>query len=119
LNEKQIAVELQQVVNLRRGVDLLYARPGTDRKRLAYVGHSCDAGTVGRLSGIDKRFKTFVLMAGDLSDEVDKKTKPFQDFRQKIGPERLDAFMTKYSWMDTGQYVSRAAPATVRPMNHL
>jgi hypothetical protein len=44
LNEKQIAVEPQQVVNLRRGVDLLYARPDTNPKRLAYVGHSCDAG---------------------------------------------------------------------------
>jgi dienelactone hydrolase len=112
-NENQIAVMLQQVVNLRRGADLLLARPDVDARRLAYVGHSCDAGAGGFLSGVDKRFKAFVLMAGDLSDEVDKKSKPFQEFRQKVGPERLDAFMKAHNWMDAGKYVSQAAPATV------
>jgi dienelactone hydrolase len=113
LNENQIAVMVQQVVNLRRGADLLFARPDIDQNRLAYVGHSCDASAGGFLSGIDKRFQAFVLMAGDLSDEVDKKTKGFQDFRQKIGPDRLDAFMEKYAWMDAGKYTSQAAPATL------
>src|ERR1041384_581823 len=100
LNEKQVAVEVQQIVNLRRGGDLLLARKDVDPKRLAYVGHSCDAATGGFLSGIDKRFRAFVLMAGDLSDEVDKKTKAFQGFRLKVGPEKVDAFFAKYSWMD-------------------
>jgi dienelactone hydrolase len=113
LNESQIAVMVQQVVNLQRGADLLLARPDIDPKRLAYVGHSCDAGAGGFLSGIDKRFKAFVLMAGDLSDEVDKKSKPFQEFRQKIGPERLDAFMKEHAWLDAEKYVSHAVPATV------
>jgi dienelactone hydrolase len=112
-NESQIAVMVQQVVNLQRGADLLLARPDIDPKRLAYVGHSCDAGAGGFLSGIDKRFKAFVLMAGDLSDEVDKKSQPFQEFRQKIGPERLDAFMKEHAWLDAGKYVSHASPATV------
>lgn len=112
-NENQVAVMVQQVVNLRRGADLLLARPDVDRQRLAYVGHSCDASAGGFLSGIDRRFKAFVLMAGDLSDEVDKRSKAFQEFRQKIGPERLDAFMKEHAWMDVGKYVSHAAPATV------
>jgi dienelactone hydrolase len=112
-NESQIAVMVQQVVNLQRGADLLLARPDIDPKRLAYVGHSCDAGAGGFLSGVDKRFKAFVLMAGDLSDEVDKKSQPFQEFRQKIGPERLDAFMKEHAWLDAGKYVSHASPATV------
>jgi hypothetical protein len=43
LNEQQIDVEVQQDVNLRRGADLLLARKDVDPKRLAYVGHSCDA----------------------------------------------------------------------------
>jgi dienelactone hydrolase len=113
LNESQIAVMVQQVVNLQRGADLLLARPDIDPQRLAYVGHSCDAGAGGILSGVDKRFKAFVLMAGDLSEEVDKKSKPFQEFRQKIGPERLDAFMKEHAWLDAGKYVSHASPATV------
>ena len=113
LNEQQIAVEVQQDVNLRRGADLLLQRQDVDPKRLAYVGHSCDATAGGYLSGIDKRFKAFVLMAGTLSDEADKKTKMYQDYRQKIGPEKFDAFAAKYSWTDAGKYVSHAAPATV------
>lgn len=111
LNEQQIAVEVQQDVNLRRGADLLLARKDVDAKRLAYVGHSCDATAGGFLSGIDRRFKAFVIMAGVLSDEVDRKTKMFQAYREKVGPEKFDAFAAKYWWMDAGKYVSQAAPA--------
>jgi hypothetical protein len=113
LNDQQVEVEVQQDVNLRRGADLLLGRKDVDHKRLAYVGHSCDATAGAFLSGIDKRFKAFVLMAGDLSDEVDKKTKAFQDYRQKVGPEKFDAFAQKYSWTDAAKYVSHAAPAAV------
>ena len=35
----------QQVIDLRRGVDLLLSRSDVDPKRIAYVGHSWDAGT--------------------------------------------------------------------------
>jgi dienelactone hydrolase len=113
LNDQQIAVEVQQEVNLRRGADLLLARSEVDRKRLAFVGHSCDGAAGGFLSGIDKRFKAFVIMAGDLSFEIDKKTKALQEYRQKVGPEKFDAFAAKYSWMDAGKYVSHAAPAAL------
>ena len=113
LNDQQIAAQVQQVINLRRGADLLLQRDDVDPKRLAYVGHSCDATAGGVLSGVDKRFKAFVLMAGSLSDEADMKTKLYQDYRQKIGPEKFDAFMAKYSWADAGKYVSHAAPASV------
>jgi dienelactone hydrolase len=113
LNDQQIEVEVQQDVNLRRSADLLLARNDVDRGRLAYVGHSCDASAGGFLSGIDKRFKAFVIMAGDLSFEIDKRTKSFQEYRQKVGPEKFDAFAAKYSWMDGGKYVSHAAPAAM------
>jgi dienelactone hydrolase len=113
LNEQQIDVQVQQDVNLRRGADLLLARKDVDPKRLAYVGHSCDASAGAFLSGLDKRFKAFVMMAGDISFEVDRKTKAFGDYRQKVGPERFDAFTEKYFWQDEGKYISHAAPAAV------
>jgi dienelactone hydrolase len=113
LNEQQVAVEVQQDVNLRRGADLLLGRKDVDPASLAYVGHSCDATAGGFLSGIDRRFKAFVIMAGALSDEVDEKTKPFQVYRQKVGPEKVDAFVARYSWVDAGKYVSHAAPASM------
>jgi hypothetical protein len=92
---------------------MLLSRKDVDPNRLAYVGHSCDATAGGFLSGIDKRFKAFVIMAGDLSDEVDRSTKMFQEYRQKVGPEKFDTFSAKYAWMDAGRYVSHAAPAAV------
>lgn len=113
LSVQPIAVEVQQDINLRRGADLLLARKDVDSKRLAYAGHSCDATAGGFLSGIDHRFQAFVLMAGDFSDEVDEKTKALQEYRQKIGPEKFDAFAAKYSWTDPAKYVSHAAPSTV------
>ena len=113
LNEQQIDVQVQQDVNLRRGADLLLSRKDVDPKRLAYVGHSCDASAGAFLSGLDKRFKAIVIMAGDVSFEVDKKTKDFQDYRQKVGPAKFDAFTEKYCWQDGGKYISHAAPAAV------
>jgi len=113
LNEQQITDLIQAVVDLRRGADLLLARKDVDPQRLAYVGHSYDATAGGFLSGIDKRFEAFVLMAGGLSDAVDSKSEEYKQYRQKVGPEKYDAFVAKYAWLDPGKFVSHAAPATV------
>jgi dienelactone hydrolase len=113
LSERPIIDQLQQIVDTRRGVDLLLARSDVDPKRLAYVGHSYNATVGGVLSGVDKRFTAFVLMAGALSDEQDIKSKEYQDYRQEVGAEKFDAFVAKYAWIDPGKFVSHAAPATV------
>jgi dienelactone hydrolase len=113
LDERNATVFLQQILDMRRGVDLLTARRDVDPKRIAYVGHSCNAAVGALLSGLDRRFKAFVLMAGTTSDEVTHQTKEFQDFRQKFGPEKVDAFVAKYDYLDQGKFVSHAAPATV------
>jgi dienelactone hydrolase len=113
LNEQQITDLIQSIVDLKRGADLLLARNDVDPQRLAYVGHSYNATAGAFLSGIDKRFKAFVLMAGGLSDDVDAKAEEYQQYRQKVGPEKFDAFVAKYAWLDPGKFVSRAAPATV------
>jgi cephalosporin-C deacetylase-like acetyl esterase len=113
LDESQITYRVQAILDMRRGADLLLARPDVDRNRLAYVGHSYNAATGAFLAGIDKRFKAFALMAGNLSDQVDMKSKEFQDFRKQVGPEKFDAFLAKYAWLDQGKYVAHAAPAPV------
>ena len=113
LNEKQIADQVQQVVDMRRGVDLLLARKDVDPKRLAFVGHSYNAAIGAILSGVDRRFKAFVLMAETMSDEVDARLGAYEQFRQQVGPEKFDAFVKKYSYLDQGKYVAHAAPAVV------
>jgi dienelactone hydrolase len=104
---------IQQIVDMQRGADLLLARKDVDAQRLAYVGHSYNATVGGFVSGLDKRFKAFVLMAGGLSDEVDFKSKEFAAFREKNGREKVDAYTAKYSWLDPGKFVSHASPATI------
>lgn len=52
-------------------------------------------------------------MAGSLSDEVGYRSKEFQEFRQKMGPEKVDAFIEKYHFLDRGKFVSHAAPTIV------
>lgn len=113
LNEQQTVDFVQQVVDMRRAVDVLLARKNVDPKRIAYVGHSYNAGVGGILAGVERRFKAFVLMAGGLSDEVDLKTPEYEEFRQKVGPEKFDTFVAKYYYLDQGKYVSHAAPAVV------
>jgi len=113
LNEQQITDLIQQIVDMRRGADLLLVRKDLDPTRLAYVGHSYNATVGGFLSGIDKRFKAFVLMAGGLSNDSDFKSQEYQKYRQKVGAEKFDAFAAKYAWLDPGKFVSHAAPAEV------
>ncbi len=113
LNDQQVVNLVHTVVDMRRAVDVLLARKDVDPKRMAYVGHSYHAMVGAFLAGVDRRFKAYVLMASSLSDQVDLRTKELQDYRQKVGPEKFDAFIAKYSWTDQGKYVSHAAPAFV------
>ncbi len=55
---------IQMVVDLRRAVDLLVARPDIDPHRIGYVGHSLGATWGGPLAAVEKRITIFVLMGG-------------------------------------------------------
>lgn len=57
-------IPAQQIVDIRRGVDLLLSRPDIDASRIAYVGHSFDAAIGAALDAADKRFAAFVFMGG-------------------------------------------------------
>jgi len=54
----------EQVVDLRRGLDLLLSRSDIDAARIAYVGHSYDSVAGAILDAMDKRFAAFVFMGG-------------------------------------------------------
>src|SRR5256885_11622855 len=112
-DERNATEFVQQIIDMRRGVDLLTARRDVDQTRIGFVGHSCNAAVGALLSGLDRRFKAFVLMAGTTTDKVWQNTKDFQEFRQKMGPEKVDAFLAKYSYLDQGNFVSHAAPAVI------
>src|SRR3954470_14255779 len=91
----------QQVIDFRRGVDLLIARGDVDPARLAYVGHSYNAHTGGILSGVEKRIGSFVLMAGVFADEeyvFESQTPAVIEFRRRIGEEALRDFFRQYAF---------------------
>jgi dienelactone hydrolase len=113
LNAKQFDDLVQQVVDMRRGADLLLTRPEIDPRRLAFVGHSYNATVGAILAGVDRRFKALVLMAGALSDQVDFRSAEYRRYREKVGPARWDAFAAEHAWVDPGPYLAHAAPAAV------
>lgn len=99
----------QDVIDLRRGLDLLQAREDVDQKRMAYVGHSFHAGTGAVLAGVDPRPKAFVLMAGDIdaSRILVSQAKEAVKVRQQIGEAGLKQFLAATPWMNPATYLGQ------------
>ena len=109
-------VSRQQVIDFRRGLDLLLARPDIDPKRIAYVGHSFDAHVGGILAGVEKRIGSFVLMAGGFADEAyvfDEENSEMVKLRARIGDKRLRDYFRTYAWDDPANFIGHSAPAAV------
>lgn len=60
----QNAAIVQQIVDLRRSIDLLQSRPDVDPKRLGFMGLSFGAIQGAILSGVDPRIRAFDLQSG-------------------------------------------------------
>jgi cephalosporin-C deacetylase-like acetyl esterase len=106
----------QQVIDFRRGIDLLSTSPGIKKNRIAYVGHSFDAHVGGILSGVEKRINSFVLMAGSFAVEeyvFDPENAAMQKVRERVGDEALRDYFRKYAWDDPVNLVGQSAPAAV------
>jgi dienelactone hydrolase len=106
----------QQVIDFRRGVDLLIARGDVENGRIAFVGHSYNAHTGGLLSGVEKRIGSFVLMAGIFADEeyvFDSKTAAIVAFRKRIGAKAFRDFFREYAFDDPVSFIGHSAPAAV------
>jgi dienelactone hydrolase len=97
-----------QVIDLRRAVDLLYARADVDRHRIAYVGHGWDAHTGAILAGVETRVDSFVLMGGSYSTEETyfaSKDPKILAQRKQIGDEALHEYFHEYAWDDPAYFL--------------
>ncbi|WP_158821097.1 S9 family peptidase [Granulicella sp. S156] len=107
-------VTAQQVIDLRRGVDLLLSRPDVDPKRIAYVGHSWDAGTGAILDAVDKRISAFVFMSGPQSNRqyfLDSDSPRMIAARQGKDMAKVEQAMQASAWADPGSYATHLGPA--------
>ena len=105
-------IEIQTVLDLRRGIDLLLARPDVDPKRLAYVGHSYGAQWGSILSAVDKRMKTSVLMAGvaQIDDTLRSDEPGMVEFRKSRPSGQLERYAQVIGDIDAIHFVGHAAP---------
>ena len=108
--------EIQAVVDLRRGMDVLLTRADVDPKRLAYVGHSYGAQWGSILSAVDRRMKTSVLMAGvaETADIFLRNQDPdLADLRKNQPFGQLEKYVQVTSELDALRFVGHAAPVTL------
>ena len=106
--------QIQLMVDLRRGVDLLTQHEKVDPARLGYVGYSYGAAMGGLLAGIEPRIKAYGLMVGDggLVNHFMEDGEPVGGF------EQFDA-ATRERWLEAMEpiepihYVGHASPSAL------
>jgi dienelactone hydrolase len=106
-------VHIQAVVDLRRGLDLLAARPDVDSGRLAYVGHSYGAQWGAVLSATERRLRAVVLMAGVPDDRailLDSNDPAMVAYRSRWSPEQVERYLEVNGVLNAVRYVPYAAP---------
>ena len=98
---------IEEVVNIRRALDLLLTQPGVDPARVAYVGHDF-GGMYGVLAGsLDQRPGHYVIMAA---------TPRFPDwylYLPKLEGEAREAFIRQMSEIDPITHIPDLTPAQV------
>jgi len=99
---------IQTAIDFRRALDLLNSLDCIDSSRIGFVGHSFGALFGGILSGIEKRIKTYILMAG-VGSFTDVALLNVPDLKG----EKLDRFRKAVYPVDPVRYVSHAAPSSL------
>ena len=103
--ERERDETVQNVVDLRRAVDVLRSLPQVDPNRIAYVGYSAGARTGAILAGVEQRIKAYDLLSGGASPPIEY---------ARAAPRRLRAMIVRVlRSVDPLRYVSRAAPAAL------
>ena len=104
------------VVDLRRAIDVLLARPDVDPKRLGFVGSSMGGAIGGLLAGVDKRIAAYALLAatGNWQDAVTKSSHPMARLaRATTSREKLEKAVRVLACVDPIHYIGDAAPSAL------
>ena len=113
--------QIQLMVDLRRGVDLLIARDDVDPERLAYIGYSYGAAMGGLLAGIEPRIKAFGLMVGDggIVSHFTAADGMLGGELNSLSAEERQAWLAFMEPIEPIRFIGRAAPASLFFQNAL
>ncbi len=100
---------IQAVVDMRRGLDLLLARPDVDAKRVAYVGHSYGAQWGAILAAVDRRFKAAILVGGTPTLRDVLEGSGTAEFRKSLKPGQLEKYLEVNRPLDAINFIAHAA----------
>lgn len=98
---------LHQVIELRRGLDVLLAQPGVDAERIAYVGHDFGGMYGSLLAGVDHRPKAFVIIAA--ASDFNK----WMLFGVDETAAGVDEYKAHMAELAPSRFIAQAAPAPI------
>jgi dienelactone hydrolase len=100
---------IDEAIEVRRALDLLMSQPNVDSKRIGYVGHDYGAMYGSLVAGVEKRVKTYVLVAaiGSFSNWS-------LDYWLKKKPDEFkESYRQAFKSLEPADLIARAAPASV------
>ena len=113
--------QIQLMIDLRRGVDLLITREDVDLDRLAYVGYSYGGAMGGLLAGLEPRIKAFGLMVGDggiVSHFTDSDGTPLSEL-ERLPDAQRKTWLARMEPIEPIRFIGRAAPGSLFFQNAL
>ena len=106
--------QIQLIIDLRRGVDVLTAHPSVDATRIGYIGYSYGAAMGGLLAGTEHRIKAYGLMVGDggLVNHFMDGDRPVSGF-ESVPSAARDAWLKAMEPIEPIHFVSHASPSAL------
>ena len=100
---------VQEVKEMRRGIDLLVSRPEVDPSRLGYEGFSWGGSLGAILSAVERRVRSFVLMS-----PVPRLSADMAQLAHERGVQGdLSAYEKAMQPIDAVEYLPHVAPSTI------
>jgi len=116
LPERERAMNIQTIVDLRRAYDLLSARSDVDPARLGFVGHSWGASAGAVLAAVDRRPTALVLISGRpswtgfLRDSTDGWVR---SSRALVGAEKWEHYLERLAPFDALPVIGAIDPTRI------